>query len=144
MTRTLIAAPLDLSTEAQELRHTSGPSTSAGSAQTVSAETALLSIDALLAEVSAALPAVQAEVRSLSAGQLVQISLQQDFDDVEGRWRDLVADVDELREELKEDRWLGQFRTAASQATGMMASLENAMINLQVSRRGSSNSIQRG
>lgn len=39
-----------------------------------------------------------------------------------------------LREELKEDRWVVVFRTAADQAEGMMDSLQKAVTQCTVSR----------
>jgi hypothetical protein len=142
--RMLTAQAPDLSPGAQELRHALVPSAEGtGNSQPTPVESALLSIDTLLAEISLALASVQAEVLALSASNPAQTSLREDLSDIDCRWRDLVADVGELREELKEDRWLGQFRTAANQATEMMTSLEKAMISIQVGRRDACVSLRK-
>lgn len=94
----------------------------------------LLFIDTLVVEISAMLPALQAGVSSIVAGDRDKVGLQDDYTDLDDRWHSLIADLDELREELREDQWLGHLRTAADQATEMMASLERAMIHMQVGR----------
>ncbi|CCM01805.1 uncharacterized protein FIBRA_03872 [Fibroporia radiculosa] len=46
-------------------------------------------------------------------------------------WEGLQKDVQVLREELKEDKWLTVFRTVTDQADGMMSSLEKAVNRCQ-------------
>lgn len=47
-------------------------------------------------------------------------------------WESLQKEIQVLREELKEDKWLTVFRTVTDQADGMMSSLEKAVNRCQV------------
>ena len=47
-------------------------------------------------------------------------------------WDALQKEIQVLREELKEDKWLTVFRTVTDQADGMMSSLEKAVNRCQV------------
>ena len=47
-------------------------------------------------------------------------------------WEALQKEIQVLREELKEDKWLTVFRTVTDQADGMMSSLEKAVNRCQV------------
>lgn len=47
-------------------------------------------------------------------------------------WESVQKEVQVLREELKEDKWLTVFRTVTEQADGMMSSLEKAVNRCQV------------
>ena len=47
-------------------------------------------------------------------------------------WEAVQKEIQVLREELKEDKWLTVFRTVTEQADGMMASLEKAVNRCQV------------
>ena len=47
-------------------------------------------------------------------------------------WESVQKEVQVLREELKEDKWLTVFRTVTDQADGMMSSLEKAVNRCQV------------
>ena len=47
-------------------------------------------------------------------------------------WEAVQKDIQVLREELKEDKWLTVFRTVTDQADGMMSSLEKAVNRCQV------------
>lgn len=51
-------------------------------------------------------------------------------------WESVQKEVQVLREELKEDKWLTVFRTVTEQADGMMSSLEKAVNRCQVCRPG--------
>ncbi|KAI7899049.1 uncharacterized protein BX663DRAFT_489610 [Cokeromyces recurvatus] len=53
---------------------------------------------------------------------------------VQDRWEDLRLDIDELKLELKEDRWLMVFRQIADQLDDMMNGLERAASALNESR----------
>ncbi|KZT21558.1 hypothetical protein NEOLEDRAFT_1222574 [Neolentinus lepideus HHB14362 ss-1] len=48
-----------------------------------------------------------------------------------GEWDTVQSEIDVLREELKEDKWLTVFRTATEQAEGMMTSLEKVVNRCQ-------------
>lgn len=122
-----------LSSEVQELRHS--PSAATASAVDQSPlDAALVSLDTLLTSIASTMPGLQAEVAALVAQQPDGASLLDRLDGLEAQWTDLVGNVEEVKEELREDRWLGQFRTAADQASDMMASLEKAMVHIQVRR----------
>ncbi|KZT09987.1 uncharacterized protein LAESUDRAFT_645459 [Laetiporus sulphureus 93-53] len=51
--------------------------------------------------------------------------------DMMAEWEALQQDIQVLRDELKEDKWLTVFRTVTDQANGMMSSLEKAVNNCQ-------------
>ncbi|OSD04793.1 hypothetical protein PYCCODRAFT_1433131 [Trametes coccinea BRFM310] len=61
-------------------------------------------------------------------------------------WESVQKDIQVLREELKEDKWLTVFRTVTEQADGMMSSLEKAVNRCQdflwqVQKRGLDDSL---
>ncbi|KAI8996439.1 hypothetical protein BD414DRAFT_455164 [Trametes punicea] len=61
-------------------------------------------------------------------------------------WDSVQKDIQVLREELKEDKWLTVFRTVTEQADGMMSSLEKAVNRCQdflwqVQKRGLDDSV---
>lgn len=92
----------------------------------------LLDLDTVLTDVSGALPTVRAEVTDMGTHYPCKAGLQDRLRSLEGQFEELVDDVEEVKEELKEDRWLGQFRSTANSASDMMASLEKAMVHIQV------------
>jgi hypothetical protein len=47
-------------------------------------------------------------------------------------WSSVEDDVDTLRDELKEDKWLVVFRTVGQQAEGMMDSLEKVLAQVKI------------
>lgn len=92
----------------------------------------LLDLDTVLTIVSGALPTVRAEVTDMVTHYPNKAGLQDRLRSLKGQFEELVDDVEEVKEELKEDRWLGHFRSTADSASDMMASLEKAMVHIQV------------
>ncbi|KAI0325894.1 hypothetical protein GY45DRAFT_1329634 [Cubamyces sp. BRFM 1775] len=127
--------------EIQELRHKSQSSRDSSNASSV-IDQSLVQLDERLDSVSKGLKAVNESLEpSLSRAEKTptHITYQSDEEAAVLRkhaalvadWDSVQKDIQVLREELKEDKWLTVFRTVTEQADGMMSSLEKAVNRCQ-------------
>ena len=128
--------------EIQELRHKSQSSADVKDATSV-IDQSLSSLDERLDTVSAGIKSVNDTLEPLlKAGDRTSIAsghvpseetlLLRKHSAMLSEWEALQKEVQVLREELKEDKWLTVFRTVTDQADGMMSSLEKAVNRCQV------------
>ncbi|PIL25147.1 hypothetical protein GSI_13036 [Ganoderma sinense ZZ0214-1] len=127
--------------EIQELRHKSQSSGDASNATTV--DQSLATLDERLESVSKGVKIVNDALEPLlnrveQTPTLVDNSKQEEEAAIlrvhaalVADWEAVQKDIQVLREELKEDKWLTVFRTVTDQADGMMSSLEKAVNRCQ-------------
>ncbi|KAH9913926.1 uncharacterized protein B0H18DRAFT_1146992 [Fomitopsis serialis] len=124
--------------EIQELRHKS--QSSADSTSVI--DQSLSSLDERLDSVSAGIKSVNDTLEPLlKAGDRTSVAsghvpseetlLLRKHSTMLSEWDALQKEIQVLREELKEDKWLTVFRTVTDQADGMMSSLEKAVNRCQ-------------
>ncbi|EJU03822.1 hypothetical protein DACRYDRAFT_43050, partial [Dacryopinax primogenitus] len=142
--------------EIQELRHASSASSGSskieglpdgGEAGTsASIDSALMILDEKLESVSAAVHAIDESLETLLSapdrtptqvqvflpplpglGQGEKELVLRKLEDMRAQWEDVSSASEELKEELREDKWLAVFRTVSAQADDMMGSLEKAV-----------------
>ena len=130
------------SLEIQELRHKS-QSSSDGSNTTSVIDQSLVSLDERLEVVSKGIKAVNEALEPLlrradrtptliSSDSEEEAAILRKHATLVAEWEAVQKDIQVLREELKEDKWLTVFRTVTDQADGMMSSLEKAVNRCQV------------
>ncbi|KAJ8472489.1 hypothetical protein ONZ51_g8477 [Trametes cubensis] len=128
--------------EIQELRHKSQSSRDASNASSV-IDQSLVHLDERLDSVSKGLKAVNDSLEPyLSRAEKTPTHIASQSDEeaavlrkhaaLVADWDSVQKDIQVLREELKEDKWLTVFRTVTEQADGMMSSLEKAVNRCQV------------
>ncbi|KAI0725406.1 hypothetical protein C8Q72DRAFT_852665 [Fomitopsis betulina] len=125
--------------EIQELRHKSQSSADSKDATNV-IDQSLSSLDERLDNISAGIKSVNDTLEPLlKAGDRTSIVsvpsdetiLLRKHSAMLSEWEALQKEIQVLREELKEDKWLTVFRTVTDQADGMMSSLEKAVNRCQ-------------
>lgn len=133
---------LTICLEIQELRHKSQSSGDASNATTV--DQSLATLDERLESVSKGIKVVNDSLEPLLTRVEQTPTLVDNFKQEEeatilrvhaalvADWEAVQKDIQVLREELKEDKWLTVFRTVTDQADGMMSSLEKAVNRCQV------------
>ena len=129
--------------EIQELRHKSQTSKDASAASSV-IDQSLGALDERVESVSQGIKSINDVLepllrRSERTPTLANTATTEEEEGILRKHADLMADWDSLqkeiqvlREELKEDKWLTVFRTVTDQADGMMSSLEKAVNKCQV------------
>ena len=128
--------------EIQELRHKSQSSKDASNASSV-IDQSLINLDERVETVSKGLKSINDVLEPLlSRAQQTPTLVSSTTEEEEGilrkhaaltsDWEALQKEIQVLREELKEDKWLTVFRTVTDQADGMMSSLEKAVNRCQV------------
>ncbi|KAF8323541.1 uncharacterized protein EI90DRAFT_3076975 [Cantharellus anzutake] len=130
--------------EIQELRHQDYGSNAVNGASSSSSlssviDQALLRLDERLEVIARGIHSVNSLVETRKLGdsfdegpssgeaETVDAVLRQKQATVSAEWVSIQADVSNLRDELKEDKWLAVFRNASDQADGMMSSLEKVV-----------------
>lgn len=120
LTPLLLSAQL-LVVELQELRHAGAPpstelpspvSSSSGPAP-AQVDELLMRLNTHLEQVSSSIPALQQRLSRLTespTGLEMMDDVQERWEEAQLEWEDVVRDVELLKEELKEDRWLVVFR----------------------------------
>lgn len=117
-------------------------------------EQLLIGLNHILEEASDLLPHLYAQLQSLEppqspqgatelvlgelesgVGPLEYAVIKNRYEEVETDWKEVVAEVEGAKQELKEDRWIDVFRASATQAEEMMLSLEKACAQCLVSPR---------
>ena len=133
---------LTICLEIQELRHKSQSAGDASNATTV--DQSLATLDERLESVSKGIKVVNDSLEALLTRVEQTPTLVDNFKQEEeatvlrvhaalvADWEAVQKDIQVLREELKEDKWLTVFRTVTDQADGMMSSLEKAVNRCQV------------
>lgn len=132
--------------EIQELRHKSQSSGDANATTSV-IDQSLGSLDERLEAVQKGIKTVNDSLQPLlSRTETTSTSVNAHTEEEEGtlrkhaaltaEWEAVQKEIQVLREELKEDKWLTVFRTVTDQADGMMSSLEKAVNRCQVRRSG--------
>ncbi|KAI0708810.1 hypothetical protein C8T65DRAFT_576056 [Cerioporus squamosus] len=127
--------------EIQELRHKS-QSSSDGSNTTSNIDQSLVSLDERVEVVSKGMKAVNEALEPLlSRAERTPTTVNSDSEEeaavlrkhaaLVAEWEAVQKEIQVLREELKEDKWLTVFRTVTDQADGMMSSLEKAVNRCQ-------------
>ncbi|EPQ56231.1 hypothetical protein GLOTRDRAFT_59376 [Gloeophyllum trabeum ATCC 11539] len=127
--------------EIQELRHQSQSSGDISSSTSI-IDQALMNLDERVEAVSQGVQAVsqalssertptQSQTDTGLADSVEQSALARKHTALVSEWEAVQSEIDVLREELKEDKWLTVFRTATEQAEGMMTSLEKAVNRCQ-------------
>ncbi|KAH9840250.1 uncharacterized protein C8Q71DRAFT_482912 [Rhodofomes roseus] len=127
--------------EIQELRHKSQSSADSKDASGV-IDQSLSSLDERLETVTAGIKSVNGSLEPLlKAGDRTSVAsghvpseetlLLRKHSAMLSEWEALQKEIQVLREELKEDKWLTVFRTVTDQADGMMSSLEKAVNRCQ-------------
>ena len=128
--------------EIQELRHKSQSSGDANNATSV-IDQSLVSLDERIEVVSTGIKAINDALEPLlGRAERTPTFVNSDTEEEQAmmrkhaalvaEWEAVQKDVQVLREELKEDKWLTVFRTVTDQADGMMSSLEKAVNRCQV------------
>lgn len=129
--------------EIQELRHKSQSSGDASNASSV-IDQSLVMLDERLESVSQGVKAINESIEVLSQqADKTPTSFADEKPSEDAlvlrkhatmiaEWESVQKEVQVLREELKEDKWLTVFRTVTEQADGMMSSLEKAVNRCQV------------
>ncbi|KAL6300013.1 hypothetical protein BKA93DRAFT_741314 [Sparassis latifolia] len=127
--------------EIQELRHKSQSSSDAANASSV-IDQSLLNLDERVQSVSKGIKIVRESLEPLlqqtektpifrMAEPNEDAALLRKHATLVADWEAVQKDIQVLREELKEDKWLTVFRTVTEQADGMMCSLEKAVNRCQ-------------
>ncbi|KZT71980.1 hypothetical protein DAEQUDRAFT_81492 [Daedalea quercina L-15889] len=127
--------------EIQELRHKSQSSVDSKDATSV-IDQSLSSLDERLETVAAGIKSINESLEpALKAGDRTSVVsghmpseetlLLRKHSAMLSEWEALQKEIQVLREELKEDKWLTVFRTVTDQADGMMSSLEKAVNRCQ-------------
>ena len=127
--------------EIQELRHKTQSSGDASNATSV--DQSLAALDERLESVSKGIKTVNESLEPLLSRAEQTPTLANPKQEEEAAvlrvhaalladWEAVQKDIQVLREELKEDKWLTVFRTVTDQADGMMSSLEKAVNRCQV------------
>ncbi|TFK90152.1 hypothetical protein K466DRAFT_543960 [Polyporus arcularius HHB13444] len=127
--------------EIQELRHKS-QSSSDGRNTTSNIDESLVSLDERVEVVSKGIKAVNEALEPLLSRATRTPTLARSNSEEEAallrkhaalvaEWEAVQKEIQVLREELKEDKWLTVFRTVTDQADGMMSSLEKAVNRCQ-------------
>lgn len=128
--------------EIQELRHKSQSSKDASSASSV-IDQSLATLDERVEAVSKGIKSINEVLEPLLSRSERTPTLSESNTEEEAAilrkhtaltadWEALQKEIQVLREELKEDKWLTVFRTVTDQADGMMSSLEKAVNRCQV------------
>lgn len=131
--------------EIQELRHKSQSSKDATSTTSV-IDQSLVTLDERVEVVSKGIKSIDDVLQPLlSRSEKTPTLMSSNTEEEEAilrkhaalasDWDALQKEIQVLREELKEDKWLTVFRTVTDQADGMMSSLEKAVNRCQVRRR---------
>lgn len=128
--------------EIQELRHKSQSSGDAANASSV-IDQSLSQLDERLETVAQGIKSIDESLEPLlrRSDEAYEVASEERAEHamilrkhaaVVAEWDASQKDIQVLREELKEDKWLTVFRTVTEQADGMMTSLEKAVNRCQV------------
>ena len=136
-----------METEIQELRHqdfgsnaVNGASSSTSLSSVI--DQALLGLDERIEVIAHGINAInslmdgdKSDENSAPGGTLSDVDdvLRHKQTTLNSEWDSVQADVTNLRDELKEDKWLAVFRNASDQADGMMSSLGKVVNQCSVS-----------
>ncbi|KAI0923920.1 hypothetical protein AcW1_006736 [Taiwanofungus camphoratus] len=142
--------------EIQELRHKSQTSEDTSKATSV-IDQSLSNLDDRLESVSAGIKSINESLEPIlkrsektptlaDEGSREETLILRKHAAMTSEWEAVQKEIQVLREELKEDKWLTVFRTVTDQADGMMSSLEKAVNRCQdfiwqIQRRGLDDSV---